>query len=209
MWAPTYKSGSSGSATVDAATWTNSGYLYVGGSGSGLLSITNGGIVNGGSGLTGFIASSSTASGTVTVDGASQLNCGSYLHIGDVGAGLLRITNGGTVSNATGAIGYGNSASGTVTVNASTWTNTGDLSIGPGGNGTLNIQNGGYVSAGSGTTCVGFDGLGSSVGGTTVINFSAGGGTLSTKSLYVAPSQLTGTGAITTHGLVGDVNLDL
>ena len=115
----------------------------------------------------------------------------------------MNITNGGTVSNATGYLGYYTPAAGVATVDGtgSTWTNTGPLYIGYSGTGTLNITNGGAVTA-TGTTYVGY-----TTGSTGMINFGTGGGTLTTQGLLAATTQLTGTGTINTRGLVGDVNL--
>ncbi|MET4682957.1 autotransporter outer membrane beta-barrel domain-containing protein [Brevundimonas faecalis] len=76
------------------------------------------------------------------------------LLVGDAGNGQLDITAGGTVINDTGHIGYDTDGNGVVTVsgtdgggNASTWTNRGDLFVGSGGTGTLNILAGGKVSS--------------------------------------------------------------
>ncbi|GAH17853.1 unnamed protein product, partial [marine sediment metagenome] len=70
-----------------------------------------------------------------------------------LGSGSLTIQNGGVVSNTDGFIGKKLGGSGTVTVdgsdpngNASTWTNSGNLTVGDLGTGTLDIQNGGTVS---------------------------------------------------------------
>ncbi|HBO42410.1 MAG TPA: hypothetical protein DD670_00410, partial [Planctomycetaceae bacterium] len=65
----------------------------------------------------------------------------------------------------------------------------------------LNILNGAAVAAGDKTY------IGYQVGSSGTIHFGAAGGSLSTKSLWVSPSQLTGTGTINTEGLVSDVNL--
>ena len=75
------------------------------------------------------------------------------------------------------------------------WNTSGSLSI---LTNTLNISNGGVVTVAT-TTAFGYAGGSISFGGT--------GGTLTTQSLYAAPSQLAGTGTINTHGLVTDANL--
>ena len=117
--------------------------------------------------------------------------------------GTLSITNGGSVSNATGYIGYYSGSSGMVTVDGagSTWTNSGDLYVGNHGSGTLSISNGGSVSV-AGSTYVGWG-----EGSLGAIQFGANGGTLTSQSLFVSPTQLTGNGTINTHGLVSDVDL--
>jgi len=179
-------SGSSGSATVDGigSKWTNSGWLYVGGDGTGTLNIQNGGQV--------ASAGGAVSCGTVTVDGSgSKWTDWMNLYVGDSGTGTLNIRNGGEVSNTGGILGYNSGSNGTSTVDGigSKWTNSGWLSVGFYGTGTLNIQNGGqvsnpdgylgYYSGSSGTATV--DGIGSLwtnigslyVGG----NSSAAGGT--------------------------------
>jgi T5SS/PEP-CTERM-associated repeat protein len=73
--------------------------------------------------------------------------------------------------------------------------------VGDFGTGTLNISGGATVTAND-TAYVA-----SNPGASGTINFGAGGGTLTAYSLAAAPSQLTGTGTINTHGLVSDQNL--
>ncbi|WP_162260086.1 autotransporter outer membrane beta-barrel domain-containing protein [Bosea sp. Root670] len=98
---------------------------------------------------------------------------GGDLLVGDTGIGGLDITAGGTVTSARGIIGYDVGSNGMVTVsgtdgsgNASTWSNTGDLSIGYFGTGTLNILAGGRISSFAGSIDGGssalISGLGSS-----------------------------------------------
>ena len=85
--------------TVDGTgtTWTNSGYLFTGTSGSGTLNITGGGAVsNDGDGR---IGGGSSSTGTVTVDGpGSTWTNGDDLSVGYEGSGVLNITDGGAVS---------------------------------------------------------------------------------------------------------------
>ncbi|TJW28550.1 MAG: autotransporter outer membrane beta-barrel domain-containing protein, partial [Mesorhizobium sp.] len=91
--------GSSGSLTVDGAgsTWTSNGYLVVGYSGAGTLSITNGGKV---SDQYSSIGINTTSISTVSVDGiGSTWTNGGPLFIGESGIGTLHITNGGAVTN--------------------------------------------------------------------------------------------------------------
>jgi T5SS/PEP-CTERM-associated repeat protein len=93
-----HMAGSTGTAPIDGAgsTWTNSGGLYVGNSGTGTLSIINGATV---SNTSASIGANTGSNGTVTVDGAGSTwtNSGS-LTLGNAGTGTLNITNGGTVS---------------------------------------------------------------------------------------------------------------
>lgn len=199
-----YGVGSIGTATVSGtgSKWNSQSVLYVGKSGSGALSITNGASVASTSGYLGELAG---ASGSVDVSGAgSNWTLSSGLYVGQQGQGALTIRNGGSVTNKDAAIGYKVGSTGSVTVEGagSTWTNNGSLAIGcfsvfGSSTGTLNIRNGGLVVASYGTS------LGSSASNT--INFE--NGTLTTKSLAAAPSQLRGTGVINTAGLVSDVDL--
>ena len=96
------------------ATWTNSGNLYVGFSGTGTLTIQSGGTVTD---TFGYIGYNPGSSGTVTVAGpnATWTNTSS-LNVGQEGVGRLTIQSGGTVSDGMGSIGSRPGSSGTVTV---------------------------------------------------------------------------------------------
>ncbi|MBX9800102.1 MAG: autotransporter domain-containing protein [Burkholderiaceae bacterium] len=125
--------------------WTNSGLLDVGYSGTGTLTIANGGKVEN---TIGRIATLAGSSGTVSVSGTgSTWNNSNYLTVGNHGTGELTIANGGTVTSTWGDIGSGPSANGTVTVSDinSKWTASRSLSIGYDGTGELTIENGGIV----------------------------------------------------------------
>jgi len=124
-----YNSGVTGAVTVTgtnpttgaSSTWTNSWEFFVGYGGLGMLTITNGGVVNN---LYAYVGYSSGSTGTVTVDGAGSKWTNNYsLYVGYYGSGTLNITNGGAVSNSSGYI--GNSVASTVTVDGagSKWTN--------------------------------------------------------------------------------------
>ena len=71
------------------------------------------------------------------------------------------------------------------------------------GDGTVTITNGGSVLVADET----YVGSGSGGPGMASLNFGTKGGTLTTKSFFASPSQLAGTGTITTRGLVSDVDL--
>jgi fibronectin-binding autotransporter adhesin len=194
--------GSTGTVMVDGAgsTWTNTSSLDIGESGNGTLNITGGGSV---SNDFGNVGSGNDTTGTVTVDGAgSTWTNNSNLFVGRSGIGILNITGGGSVINTYGYIGFGSSSASTVMIDGagSTWTNN-SLYVGYYGSGTLNISGDGAVSV-SRETYVGH--YTSSKG---EINFGTGSGTLNTRSLLAAPSQLTGTGTINTRGLVSDIDL--
>jgi T5SS/PEP-CTERM-associated repeat protein len=87
---------STGQVTVTGpnATWTNSGNLYVGFSGTGTLTIQSGGTVTD---TFGYIGYNPGSSGTVTVAGpnATWTNTSS-LNVGQEGVGRLTIQSGGT-----------------------------------------------------------------------------------------------------------------
>jgi outer membrane autotransporter protein len=97
-------SGAIGTATVDGTNskWINSGVLVVGGNDTGMLTISNGGAVSDNSAQ---IAAVTGSHGTVIVDGtASTWTTTTAITVGGVGVvvggtGLLRIQNGGTVTD--------------------------------------------------------------------------------------------------------------
>ena len=148
-----------GTATVDGlgSTWTNTGELYVGVDGVGILSIANRGTVSNTTAYIGFGDAGGGASqgeGTVTVDGAgSTWTSSGELHIGVDGVGSLSVTNEAVVSSTTGSLGSGEEGVGTVTVSGagSTWTNSDSLSVGANlpvttGSATLTVENAGTVN---------------------------------------------------------------
>lgn len=148
-------SGQDGSG--NAATWTNSGDLVVAQSGTGAMTIQNGGVVDN---QTAYIGAGADSLGSVTILGrgsdgaASTWTSRGNLIVGDVGTGELIIQGGGAVSaNDISYVGRDTDGNGTVTVsgqdgsgNASTWINNNDLVIGQFGTGTMTISNGGIVS---------------------------------------------------------------
>ena len=190
--------GSAGTATVDGSgsTWTSTHYLRVGVADIGVLNVTNGGVINH-TGSSAYLGYGGGGVGVATVDGSGSTwtNSGS-LYVGYSGTGTLNVTGGAAVSDANGYLGYNAGSSGTATVDGSTFSSSELLYVGYKGDGTLNIANGSVVSA-AGTTYVA-----AMSGSTGTIDFA--GGTLTTKGLYVSPSQLTGTGTIEANGLVSD-----
>ncbi len=136
-----------GNVEPDPATTTSADDLYVGKIADGSMTI------NGASGVinhSGFLGHDPGVTGTATVTGAGSTwsNSGPLI-IGERGTGILNIENGGTVSNIhRGSLGYdpGSTGTATVTGTGSTWTNSGGLSVGESGTGTLNIQNGGALT---------------------------------------------------------------
>ena len=157
----------SGAVTVAGvgSTWNNTGDLYVGyNGGTGILSITGGGTVTNTSAYVGWgfymfgDGNFGCGSGAVTVAGSgSTWNNTGDLYVGyNGGTGMLRITDGGTVTSASACLGFGSSSEGTTTWyssgearvagSGSTWANSGDLYVGNDGCGRLSITGGGGVS---------------------------------------------------------------
>jgi T5SS/PEP-CTERM-associated repeat protein len=149
-------SDSIGTATVDGvgSTWTNSGDLYVGHTGSGTLSVSNGGKV---SNFNANIGAVSGSDSTARVDGPGSVwTNNSVLAVGSSGAGALSITGGGVVSSTIGRIARASGSSGTVVIDGanSRWSASNVFTMGlfDTGTATLNVQNGGVLSATGGMT---------------------------------------------------------
>ncbi len=145
-----YDGGSTGTATVSGAgsRWENYS-MYVGYQGAGSLRIQNGGTMS----TTTFVhlGQQSGSTGAAVISGA-----GSHLNVGDLivgysGNATLDITNGGRVSTTykgSSIFWVGGTASSTSVANVSgggSVLDMGFVSIGNGGNGTLNIKDGGKV----------------------------------------------------------------
>lgn len=89
--------------------------LYVGSSGTGTLTISDGGTV---SNNYGSIGSNPGSNGTVTVTGTGSTWTNSHsLSVGYGGTGILTISGGGAVSNHLGTIGLVSGSNAMVTVN--------------------------------------------------------------------------------------------
>ena len=192
-------SGNSVMVTGKGSTWSNAGDLLVGVSGSGnSMVIANGGSVsnaqvNYGGGI-GFNGGSSNNSVLVTGGGSAWTNRGDLL-VGVSGSGnSMVISNGATVVsgevNYGGVIGLNSNSTGNsvlVTGSGSTWSNSGNLTIGYSGNGTLTIANGGSVSASAVT-------IASQAGSSGTINFGSLGGS-DTAGNLIAPLISFGSGS--------------
>jgi outer membrane autotransporter protein len=217
--------GSEGTVTISgvgsngvASTWSSTGDLDIGESGSGSLQITDGGVMNNAG--TAFVGDQATGSGSVTVSGhgstgsASTWSNAGDLVVGQSGAGTLLIENGGVVSNSFGYIGASTdssvSAVSTVTVtgrdsngNASTWSNAGELFVGDAGIGALNITDGGVVTNGIAV-------IGNQAGGNGAVTVSGSDGNghastwTSSGQIYIGEN---GTGSLLIEG-GGVVNSD-
>ena len=118
---------------------SGTGALWVGGTGTGTLTV-NGGYV---SNTAGTLGSSAGGVGTATVSSGTWANS-TNLTVGGTGTGTLNV-NGGSVSNTDATISRSADSVGTATVSSGTWANSGNLTVGSGGTGTLNVS-GGYVS---------------------------------------------------------------
>ncbi|CAN7751283.1 autotransporter outer membrane beta-barrel domain-containing protein [Variovorax sp. LjRoot175] len=162
--------GTTGTFTVDGSgsTFTGSGTITVGDSGTGTLSIIGGGAV---SGATFIIGNTSTGTGTVTVDGVgSSVNGTGVLVVGSAGTGTLSIANGADVATSSNiVVGNVSGSAGTVTVDGSGSTLTGasGLTVGNAGAGNLAISNGAAVVSG-GTSATTFGNISGSTGIVTV-----------------------------------------
>jgi T5SS/PEP-CTERM-associated repeat protein len=198
--------------------------VIIGNSGAGTLSIGNSSVL---SDTSANIANAHGSNGSVTVGGAgSTWTNSNYLLVGYAGTGSLAISNGGKVSVAANglgtAIGYNAGSSGTVTVDGvgSNWSNSGGLTVGNSGTGSLTITNGGSVTdfvlgfkigsvaGGQGTVIV--DGAGSSFtnssGGSVGVSGN-GSLTLSNSGLFTVKNG-TGTATLGMNSTgVGTVNI--
>ncbi|MBV6390424.1 MAG: hypothetical protein JNIBNLAF_02115 [Nitrosomonas europaea] len=145
--------GSTGNVTVTGmdSLWESSAGLSVN---RGTLDIENGGKVTNVFGSIGSSTSADTAA-IVTITGQNSLwQNSTTLHVGNRSQGTLNVQDGGKVTNTNGYIGASDNHIGTVTVTGanSLWQNSDFLNIGAtnGGQGTLNIDDGGVVSATNG-----------------------------------------------------------
>ena len=150
------------SVTGNSSRWDLSGNLFVGRGGTGTLSILNGGVVTSAYGELGgcfCFQGQLYGDGTVTVSGpGSQWNDSGALNVGLFGQGILNIMNGGTVTTSYASVGNGLSgAMGTATItgSGSQWSNSGNLYIGGGGQGTVTIGNSGILINGNGSPTLG------------------------------------------------------
>ena len=142
----------SGSTSPPAAGGTL-GDVVIGNTTGGRMEINGGGrALN----RKGFIGQNSGAVGAATVSGAgSRWDCTGSVWSGNSGAGSLDITSGGVVSSAgNGYLGFSINSSGNAVVSGagSSWTMAANLYVGgngaaPGGQGVLQIENGGMVGA--------------------------------------------------------------
>uniref|UniRef100_A0A9E7ZV51 Autotransporter outer membrane beta-barrel domain-containing protein n=1 Tax=Bosea sp. NBC_00436 TaxID=2969620 RepID=A0A9E7ZV51_9HYPH len=152
-----YGGGSNGTVIVsgvdgsgNASTWTNTSDLIIGQSGTGSLSILNGGVVTN---QAGYVGGGGGSQGTVTVSGTDgNGNASTWINAGDIyvangAAGTLNILAGGRVSSTGGAVGAGGVGDALVSGQGSSWQSSGRLSVGLFGIGTLRVEDGATVSS--------------------------------------------------------------
>ncbi len=140
----------------DPNTWDVNTDVYVGKTGSGMVTVDLDANVQS---KISYIGYEPGSTGMVTVDGnGSTWTNSSALYAGYGGSGTLIITSGGAVNSYTSSIGLDPGSTGLATVdgNGSTWT-SGNLYVGRKGSGTLNITNGGTVSSAIGTIALYLD----------------------------------------------------
>jgi T5SS/PEP-CTERM-associated repeat protein len=151
------KAGSVGNVKISGvgSTWTSGNELWVGGRGTGALTVQNGGsLVT--SGLSGFAVTSIGAKlggrGSVTITGAgSTWTNSARLFVGAESNGELIIAGGGRLThtnNAEATVGGNTFGIATVTGPGSQWAVLSDIFIRGRGTGALHILNGGNVTAG-------------------------------------------------------------
>jgi len=173
-----------GSPATVTGSLQSAGGLLIGNTGTGSLTISEGGMVMS---ATGAIGSNTSSSGSVSVTGrGSTWTDSGLISVGRFGAGTLAIADGGTVNSFRGVIGNLASSNGTATVTGtgSSWNNSDFIIIGNAGTGNLTISNGasassgligvGVVAGSVGTLTV--DGASSTVGVANLIIGSAGTG---------------------------------
>ncbi|WAC27609.1 autotransporter outer membrane beta-barrel domain-containing protein [Ancylobacter sp. SL191] len=145
--------GSLGSLLITGAdaSWTNSGAAYIGNEGDGTLTIT-------GDGAQATIQDTlyigaGGGKGTVTLEDSGALDVTNTLFVGYAASSVISelVVTSGTVTSgaATLADGVGSKGSASVTSADSSWTNTGLMTVGGGGVGSLTISGGGTVDTGS------------------------------------------------------------
>ncbi|WP_332119523.1 autotransporter domain-containing protein [Azorhizobium caulinodans] len=183
---------------------TSTGSLIVGNFGAATLTVQAGGsVTSNGSVIGRHSASSSTVNGTGSTWTTGNLQIGGDASdaSGTLGTGTLTISSGGKVVSTAAQVGAVSGAQGTVTVEGagSSWqVNSGALSVGFNGTGTLTVRDGASVSSGDAT-------IGSNVssGGTVTVT-GTGSTWSSTGNIYVGNGG-TGTLTIENGGVVSAV----
>ncbi|MEI4505950.1 autotransporter-associated beta strand repeat-containing protein [Sphingopyxis sp. CCNWLW253] len=162
-----------GGITASGMQFASDGYSIIG---TGVSLVTPQAVIRVGDGTANGAAYTATVASNLTGVGdliksdlGTLVLTGTNGFVGDVGVrgGELRLADGGTITSANGivAIEAGDAAVMTVagndgSGNASTWTVGADLSVGYGGNGTLNVIDGGRVVSSAGQVGLDSDGIG-------------------------------------------------
>lgn len=120
--------------------------VYLGYSGNGTLTVSNGGFVHANTTAVGY---NDLAVGSAAVSGVTSVwNTDGNFTVGNRGPGTVAVNGGGTVTSGSLLLGANDDATGTVSVSGagSTWTSSGTITVGSFTLGTLSITNGGAVS---------------------------------------------------------------
>jgi T5SS/PEP-CTERM-associated repeat protein/autotransporter-associated beta strand protein len=186
---------------VDGAgsTWTNSSYLFIGYSGSGTLTIRNGGAVSNGYGTLG---NASGATGAATVDGAgSTWTNSSRLTVGNFGTGTLNIRNGGGVSAPTTSIARQAGSTGTLSIGAA----AGQAAAAPGTLSTASVNFGNGIGQivfnHTATNYIFAPTITSSGAGTGTVRVEAGTTILTATNTYTGTTMIDG-GTLSVNGSI-------
>jgi T5SS/PEP-CTERM-associated repeat protein len=126
---------------ANPSTWGSTTTGYIGNTASGTLTVDGGSdLVSG----TASIGNSSTGSGLVSVTGSGSIWASTYLYIGNSGSGALSISAAGSLSSPFTYLGNsaGSMGAANVTGRGSIWTDTA-LTVGAKGTGTVMITGGG------------------------------------------------------------------
>jgi outer membrane autotransporter protein len=186
--------GSNGAVVVtgENSRWSNLGDLNLGNSGTGTLTIEEGGAVI--TDRAGYVGYGAGAFGAVTVLGeGSSWESSLGIYVGVFGNGEFSIKEGGRVSGFGATVGDYAGSDGQATINGtgSSWINTADVIIGNNGAGTLSVEDGGQVSNTFGTMA---KEAGSKAAVTVTGNDSAW---INSDTLYIG---LRGTGSLAVEG---------
>jgi T5SS/PEP-CTERM-associated repeat protein len=219
----------SGTANVSGGSWTVGGLgLTVGMTGTGILNLSGGNVTHtGASGAGNYVGWYAGALGTANVSGGTWSTNEELSLGGDGGTGILNLSGTGLVTNTEGYMGgsayppvSGVLGVGIANISGGTWTNTGNLTVGLVGNGTLNLTENGTVSVGgilklannAGSTGTLNLGNGTTVGTLSAATITGGNGTavvnINQSGSYTLGSNMTGrlslnhigTGTLTLNG---------
>lgn len=169
---------------MTSGTLTATGFLTVGGTGTGILAATNAFL--GGSSFT--AADGFNSSATVSLTGSRLDATNGFLTVGNGGTASMTVVS-STMTSTFGDISFHATSSGTLTLTNSVWNNSLDIDIGGSGFGTVRL-NGGAVTARD----TELDGAFSNGGGTVLVT---AGTWAAARTLIVGSS---GTGTLTISG---------